>query len=252
MTLLRVLIVDDEPLARSHVQSLLSGRTDVTVIGECGDGASAVACIASEAPDLVLLDVQMPERDGLDVVRTVGPDRMPWTVFITAHDDYALEAFEVHAVDYVLKPVNRERFHRAIDRVARLHAERSTPATALRGLLGAFDEQRGPSGRLAVRAGDRVIYLKVADLDWVEAAGDNVRFHVGRQVYEQRATMASIEQRLPSASFARIHRSVIVNLDRIVEFQPWFQGDWIVVLGDGTRLQSGKSYRARLRALTAE
>lgn len=252
MNPLRVLLVDDEPLARSHVQSLLRGRTDVTVMGECGDGASAVERIVAEAPDLVLLDVQMPERDGLDVVRAVGPDRMPWTVFITAHDDYALEAFDVHAVDYVLKPVNRERFHRAIDRVVRLHAERSTPATALRGLLGALDEPRGGSGRLAVRAGDRVIYLKVADIDWVEAAGDNVRFHVGRQVYEQRATMASVEQRLPSGTFARIHRSVIVNLDRVVEFQPWFQGDWIVVLGDGTRLQSGKSYRARLKALTSE
>jgi two-component system, LytTR family, response regulator len=252
MTPLRVLIVDDEPLARSHLQSLLGSRADVTVIGECGDGASAVTRILADAPDLVLLDVQMPERDGLDVVRTVGPDRMPWTVFITAHDDYALEAFDVHAVDYVLKPVNRERFHRAIDRVVRLHAERTTPSTSLRGLLGSIDEERASTGRLAVRAGDRVIYLKVADLDWVEAAGDNVRFHVGRQVYEQRATMASVEQRLPAAKFVRIHRSVIVNLDRVVEFQPWFQGDWIVVLGDGTRLQSGKSYRAKLRALTAE
>jgi two-component system, LytTR family, response regulator len=252
MTTLRVLIVDDEPLARSHVQSLLRGRDDVQVIGECGDGATAVAQILADAPDLVLLDVQMPERNGLDVVRTVGPERMPWTIFITAFDEHALEAFEVHAVDYVLKPVNRERFHKAIDRVARLHAERSTPAVALRGLLGALEEQQAGTGRLTVRAGDRVLYLKVSDLDWVEAAGDNVRFHVGRHVYEQRATMASVEQRLPTAKFARIHRSVIVNLDRIVEFQPWFQGDWIVVLSDGTRLQSGKSYRARLRALTAE
>lgn len=249
---LRVLIVDDEPLARSHVKSLLSGREDVTVIGECGDGASAVTRILADRPDLVLLDVQMPERDGLDVVRTVGPEQMPWTVFITAHDDYALEAFEVHAIDYVLKPVNRERFTRAVDRVVRLHAERSTPEASLRGLLGAFEEGRASAGRLSVRVGDRVIFLKVADVDWVEAAGDNVRFHVGRQVYEQRATMSSVEQRLPAGKFARIHRSVIVNLDRVVEFQPWFQGDWIVVLADGTRLQSGKSYRAKLRALIGE
>jgi two-component system LytT family response regulator len=252
MTPMRVLIVDDEPLARSHVRSLLKGRDDVVVIGECGDGATAVEQIVAQQPDLVLLDVQMPERDGLDVVRTVGPDQMPWTIFITAFDDYALDAFEVHAIDYVLKPVNRERFQRAVDRVVQLHARRAPRAPALHALLGAHAEGRAGEGRLAVRAGERVIYLKIADLDWVEAAGDNVRFHVGRVVHEQRMTMVQVEQRLPPERFTRIHRSVIVNLDRIVEFQPWFQGDWIVVLADGTRLQSGKSYRARLRQIMAK
>lgn len=246
---LRVLIVDDEPLARDHVRSLLGDRQDVTVVGECSDGAAAVARIRDDRPDLVLLDVQMPERDGLDVVRTVGPDQMPWTIFITAYDDYAIDAFDVHAIDYVLKPVNRDRFHRAVDRVVRLHAERASPAPPLHALVGAIPAARIGDGRLAVRSGDRVIYLKVADIDWVEAAGDNVRFHVGKHLYEHRMTMVLVEQRLPPGRFARIHRSVIVNLDRVVEFQPWFQGDWLVILSDGTRLQSGKSYRARVRAL---
>lgn len=246
---LTILIVDDEPLARSHIRSLVEARSDVSVVGECADGASAIARILSAPPDLVLLDVQMPERSGLEVVRSVGAARMPWTIFITAHDDYALDAFEVHAIDYVLKPVNRQRFHRAIDRVVQLQGERASPVAALQGLLASTEPSLGASERLAVKTGDRVRYLKVGEIDWIEAAGDNVRFHVGRQKLEQRMTLAQLEQRLPSRRFARIHRSVIVNLDRIVEFQPWFQGDWIVVLADGTRLQSGKSYRARVRSL---
>ncbi len=246
---LTILIVDDEPLARSHIRTLLEGRGDVNVVGECADGASAVTRIVAAPPDLVLLDVQMPERSGLEVVRQVGASRMPWTIFITAHDDYALDAFEVHAIDYVLKPVNRQRFHRAIDRVVQLQRERASPAAAFQGLLAATEPVAAMAERLAVKTGDRVRYLKVAEIDWVEAAGDNVRFHVGRQKLEQRMTLSQLEQRLPARQFARIHRSVIVNLDRIVEFQPWFQGDWIVVLADGTRLQSGKSYRARVRAL---
>lgn len=245
---LRVLIVDDEPLARAHVRSLLEARGDVVVLGECGDGTSAVARILAEAPDLVLLDVQMPELDGLEVVRQVGPERMPPTIFITAFDEHALEAFEVHAVDYVLKPVNRQRFARAIDHVIR-QAGRPRDPTPLGEAMAALREPRAGSDRLAVRVGDRVLYLRVADFDWIEASGDTVRIHVGRQVYEHRATLTQLEQRLPRERFVRVHRSTIVNTDRITEFQPWFQGDWIIILGDGTRLQSGKSYRARVRSL---
>ncbi|MCC6316752.1 MAG: response regulator transcription factor [Gemmatimonadaceae bacterium] len=245
---LRVLIVDDEPLARAHLRSMLEARGDATVIGECGDGTSAVARILADAPDLVLLDVQMPELDGLEVVRQVGPERMPPTIFITAFDEHALEAFEVHAVDYVLKPVNRQRFARAIDHVRR-QATTARQSTGLAEAVAAMREPRAGADRLAVRIGERVLYLRVADFDWIEAAGDIARIHVGRQVYEHRATLTQLEQRLPRERFVRVHRSTIVNTDRIAEFQPWFQGDWIIVLADGTRLQSGKSYRARVRSL---
>ena len=248
----RVLIVDDEPLARGHLRSLLEARTDVTVIGECGDGASAVRRILDEAPDLVLLDVQMPELDGLAVVRHLGPSRMPATIFVTAYDQHAIAAFEVHALDYILKPVNRARFTKSMDRVVELlrQKEKTTQHDALTRLVeemgGAGD--RGAVERITVRVGDRMLYVKVADIDWVEAADDVVRLHVGKQVLEHRVTLSQLEQRLPK-KFARIHRSTIVNVERIREFQAWFQGDWLVILADGTKLQSGKSYRSRIREL---
>lgn len=245
---IRALVVDDEPIARGHLRALLEDRGDVQVVGECGDGRTAVERIRALAPDLVLLDVQMPELDGLDVVRAIGPDRMPPVVFVTAHDQHAVEAFEVHALDYILKPVHRARFNGAIDRV--LGLIRSGSAVNRSRPLAEVLERLAPgSERLAVRSGDRVLYLRIADIDWIEAADDLVRLHVGKTAHDHRATMGQIEQRLPHTRFVRIHRSTIVNVERIREFQPWFQGDWILVLADGTRLQSGKSYRKRIREL---
>lgn len=246
---IRALVVDDEPVARSHLRALLEDRGDVHVVDECGDGRTAVDRIRSLGPDLVLLDVQMPELDGLGVVRAIGPERMPPVVFVTAHDQHAVDAFEVHALDYVLKPVHRARFNGAIDRVVNLIRAGST-VNRSRPLAEAL-ERLSPAGadRLAIKSGERVLYLKIADIDWIEAADDLVRLHVGKAVHDHRATMAQIEQRLPSSRFVRIHRSTIVNVERIREFQPWFQGDWILVLADGTRLQSGKSYRRRIREL---
>ena len=245
----RALVVDDEPLARGHLRALLEDRGDVQVVDECGDGRTAVERIRELGPDLVLLDVQMPELDGLGVVRAIGPDRMPLVVFVTAHDQHAVEAFEVHALDYVLKPFHRARFNSAIDRVVNLIRSGSAHSRS-RPLAEAVDRLTPPaSERIAIRSGDRVLYLRTADIDWIEAADDLVRLHVGKQVYDHRATMAQIEQRLPSSRFLRIHRSTIVNIERIREFQPWFQGDWILVLADGSRLQSGKSYRKRIREL---
>lgn len=258
----RTLIVDDEPLAREHLRRLLEARDDIVVVGECGDGVSAIAQIRSQQPELVLLDVQMPEGGGFDVVRGVGVDRMPTVIFVTAYDQYALAAFEVHAVDYLLKPVHRARFARAIDRVvgtlrrddtataADGSAHASSHASA--GLAGALDAMAGErpgSDRLTVRVGDRMLFLRMQDIDWVEAADDRVRLHVGKQVLDHRTTLALLEQRLPVRTFVRVHRSAIVNVERIREFEPWFQGDWIIVLADGTRIQSGKSYRTRVREL---
>ncbi|MBK6456337.1 MAG: response regulator transcription factor [Gemmatimonadetes bacterium] len=256
----RTLVIDDEPLAREHLRALLSSRDDITVIGECGDGASAIARIRADAPELLLLDVQMPEGGGFDVVRGVGVDRMPAVIFVTAYDQHALAAFEVHAVDYLLKPVNRARFAKAIERVVRLlrpaaetpMAASARPASepvALAKAMDAIDGARAGADRLTVRAGERMLYLRMQDIDWVEAADDVARLHVGKQVFEHRVTLSQLEQRLPSRTFVRVHRSAIVNVERIREFQPWFQGDWIIVLADGTRVQTGKSYRARVREL---
>jgi len=183
-------------------------------------------------------------------VRAVGADRMPAVIFVTAHDRHAVEAFEVHALDYVLKPVNRERFNAAIDRVvAIIRSGTAARAPGLAGLLDRGAPPRAGAEHLAVRSGDRLLFLRVADIDWIEAADDKVRIHVGRVVHDHRATMAQLEERLPAPAFIRIHRSTIVNVARIREFVPWFQGDWILVLADGTRLQSGKSYRSRIREL---
>jgi two-component system, LytTR family, response regulator len=248
---IRTLVVDDEPLARQHLRTLLEARGDIEVVGECGDGRSAVRSIRATAPELVLLDVQMPELDGFGVVREIGAERMPATVFVTAFDSHALEAFEVHALDYVLKPVNRTRLKRAIDRVVALLRSEMAPRD-VRALAAVVEEDpavRQASDRLAVRVGERVLYLRVAEIDWIEAADDVVRLHMGKQVLEHRATLSQLVLRLPAKQFVRIHRSTIVNLERVREFQPWFQGDWILVLQDGTRLQSGKSYRAKIREL---
>jgi two-component system LytT family response regulator len=253
---LRALVVDDEPLARGHLRTLLEARGDVAVVGECGDGRSAVDRILADPPDLVLLDVQMPELDGLGVVRHVGPDRMPATIFVTAFDQHAIAAFEVHALDYILKPVNRVRFNKAIDRVVTLVRSSRRPAAEalaqqepLARLVDQLAAERGGAERIAVRVGERLVYLRTQDIDWVEAADDLVKLHVGKQVIEHRTTLTQLEHKLPPRKFARIHRSTIVNVERIREFQPWFQGDWLIVLADGTKLQSGKSYRARIREL---
>jgi len=258
----RVLVVDDEPLARAHLRALLAARDDVEVVGECGDGRSAVERLRDDPPDVVLLDIHMPELSGLDVVREVGADRMPTVVFVTAHDDYALEAFEAQALDYIVKPVERERLAAAMDRAVRLarrEARESSAApdvpgeqpagqaAALHRLLA--DAAAARPDRIAIKIEGRVLLVRPADIDWVEAADDCVRFHVGRAVYEQRDTLSRLEQRLPAGQFLRIHRSAIVNVDRIRELQPWFQGDWVVILADGTKLTTGRSYRPRLKAL---
>ena len=261
---IRVLIVDDEPLARRRIRSLLEGDSEVEVVGEAGNGVDAVEAIRAQSPDVVFLDIQMPELDGFGVVREVGVDELPVVVFVTAHDEHALEAFSVHALDYLLKPVERERFRDALDRAkaqlrgrgvgatagaAGLGAEPAQLGSRLDALLRHLDaEQRFP-GRLAIKTDGRVLFVRTDDIDWIETAGNNLKIHVGRDVHLLRATMSRIEQRLSPRKFLRIHRSILVNLDRVRELQPWFQGDYVVILKDGTRLTSGRSYRAALRVL---
>src|SRR5688572_12758075 len=246
-TTVRALIVDDEPLARAHLRSLLRERGDVDVVGECGDGRSAIEQIRQLTPELVLLDIQMPELDGLEVIREVGTTEMPAVVFVTAYDEHALAAFEVHAFDYILKPVSRQRFTQAIDRVVGLIRADAPAERPLDALIEAMRSERTALDRIAVKADGRVMFIRVNDIDWIEADDDLVRIHTGKAVHAHRSTLTHLEERLPGSKFLRVHRSTLVNVDRIREIQPWFQGDWVLILADGTRLHSGKSYRSKVR-----
>lgn len=245
----RTLIVDDEPLARTHLRALLADDPDIEVMGECGDGRAAVKAIRSDAPDLVLLDVQMPELDGFEVVREVGVDRVPALVFITAYDEHALRAFEAHALDYLMKPVNRETFARTIARAKELvrRASAGDMRVPLERLLAVVHGQRPAADRIAVKVDGSVHFLRVDEIEWADVDGDHVRLHARRKVYQHREPLSHLEQRLPGGKFLRIHRSALVNVDHVREIQPWFQGDFVVILADGTRLTSGRSYRERVR-----
>jgi two-component system LytT family response regulator len=248
---IRTLIVDDEPLARTHLRSLLAPDEDIEILGECGSGSEAVDAIRRDDPDLVLLDIQIPELDGFEVIRQIGPEAMPFVLFVTAYDEHALRAFEAQALDYLMKPVNRERFRGAVHRAKELirgmrGAEMAEPLTRL---LETMQPRAAPLDRLALRLDGRILFLRIEQFDWIEAADDYVRLHVGKQTLEHRDTLTRLEQRLPADRFLRIHRSTIVNVDRIREMQPWFQGDYVLIMQDGTRLTTGRSYRDRLKAL---
>ncbi len=246
---LRVLIVDDEEMARQRLRRLLAREEDVEIVGEASDGVRAVESIRSLAPDLVFLDVQMPEVDGFHVLERAGADAVPAVVFVTAYDEYALRAFDVHALDYLLKPFDEERFHDALRR-ARTQLQQRGPAGDLEPRLRALlEEIRGAPerpDRIMIKASGRILFLKTSEIDWIEASGNYVRFHVGRESYLLRETMNAIEEKLDPDRFLRIHRSTMVNIERIKEMQPWFSGDHVVVLTDGTELRLSRGYRESL------
>lgn len=245
----RVLIVDDEPLARAHLRQLLAESADMEVIGECGEGREAVRRIREEGPDLVLLDVQIPELDGFGVVRELGVERMPMVIFVTAYDEYALQAFDVFALAYLLKPVSRERFAGALARARALIQGGASDDTASRltALLERMSDSRQRGDRLSIKVDGRVMFVGVDEIDWVEAADNHVRLHMGQRTHQVRGTLTSLEERLPPEKFLRIHRSTLVNVRRIAEVQPWFAGDYVFILAGGTRLTSGRSYRRAVR-----
>ena len=246
---LRVLIVDDEELARQRIRRLLTREEEVEVIGEACDGERAVESIRSLEPDLVFLDVQMPEVDGFAVLERLRPHPPPAVVFVTAHDDYAVRAFEVHAVDYLRKPFDAVRFKEAFSRARRRLAGAAAEERArkLDALLAQVEAQPPRSReRLMVRSDGRLYFVRIDDIDWVEAAGNYVKLHVGRDTHLMRETMSGIEKMLDPSRFLRIHRSAIVNLDRVREMQPWFSGEYTVILRDGTQLRLSRVYRDRL------
>jgi two-component system LytT family response regulator len=240
---LRVLIVDDEPLARRGLRVRLERMESVDVVGECASGSAAVASIEEDRPDVVLLDVQMPELDGFDVVEAVGVARMPITIFVTAYDRHAIRAFEANALDYLLKPLDDDRLARSIERARARVAEKQGQARPLGKAIAGPD---APRQRIVLRDRGRVLVLDYADIDWIAAEGDYVRVHSAGRGHLFRQTMAMMEARLDPAAFARIHRSTIVNVKSVREVVTRGDRDWVVVLRDRTRLKMSRSYRDRL------
>lgn len=244
----RTLIIDDEELARERLASLLAKEPDVEVIGEADDGRTALAAILREKPDLVFLDVQMPEMNGFEVLDALSNENRPNVVFVTAHDKFALKAFDVHAVDYLLKPFDRDRFKTALKRA--LEKARSKGAQAeVNAVLDEVRSAAKPVDRLLIKTDGRVLLLKVEDIDWVEAADNYVNLHAGSDSHLMRETMNSLEGKLPVEKFMRISRSTIVNLERIKELQPMFHGEYVVILKNGTKLTLSRSYRDKLDKL---
>jgi len=246
---IRTMVVDDEPVARERIVSLLQQEQDIEVVGECADGHQAVNAIQAYHPDLVFLDVQMPAVDGFGVIQQVGADRMPPVVFVTAYDEYALRAFEVHAIDYLLKPFGRDRFQQTLQH-AREHLERRRAGDLGKRLLALVQDLKPEPqklDRLVVKSGGRVFFLRTDEIDWIEAAGNYVRLHLAEDSHLFRETMNNMESRLDANHFVRIHRSRIVNTDRIKELQPWFNGEYVVVLQNGARLTLSRGYREKLQ-----
>jgi two-component system LytT family response regulator len=241
---LRVLIVDDEEPGRRKLRRMLEGEPGVTVIGEAGNGADAIARIRELDPDLVLLDIQMPQGNGFEVVEAIGPDAMPPVIFVTAFDQHALRAFDVRALDYLLKPVAPERLREALGRVPGREADGSDRAIALHHLLDTV-APRPYLTRLLVHAGERAALLAVERIDWIEADRNVVHLHVGGRAVSLRESISALEERLDPAHFLRVSRSVIVRLDAIRELQPWSHGDYRVMLVDGTTVMWSRRYRAR-------
>jgi two-component system LytT family response regulator len=246
---LRTLIVDDEPLIRSGIRSGLSSFDDVEIVGECGSGMQAIEIVFSQRPDLVFLDVQMPDCTGLEVVRRIGPDRMPAVVFVTAYDEYAVKAFELNAVDYLLKPFDEERLHASIKRARERIASRDQAelTARLQALLDS-SEQKWPE-RIVVRNGERFDFVSVDSIDWIESANNYVQLHCAARQHLLGETLTNIEKRLDPQKFRRIHRFRIVNLSRIIAVHPMMSGTYEMELRGGIRLTTGRQYKDAVREL---
>ena len=241
---LTALVVDDEPIARHAVVRLLREDPDIEVAGECGDGVSAVAAIRDLSPDLVFLDIQMPAITGLDVVATIGAARMPATIFVTAYEQFAVRAFEANAVDYLVKPFSRERFAETLRRAKqRLATARGTDADTTARILQALaslQQRDAYLERLPVREDERVVLVDVDDIVWIKASGNTVRLHLADRVHDLRETMSALAARLDPRRFARVHRSAIINIRRVKDIHPWFNGYHVVTMDTGQQLRMSR------------
>jgi len=251
MRTITAIVADDEPPARQYLRLLLSEFPEVRVIRECADGRDTLSAIDLLRPELVFLDVQMPELDGFAVLENVEPMALPAVIFVTAYDAFALRAFEVHALDYLLKPFTRARFQAAmahtLERLAQPKQDRKDSRMAA--LLAELRLNRR-EGRVAITTSEGVYFVPAAEIDWIEAAGNYAKLHTGTQTHQLRETLKMLEAKLDPTTFVRVHRSAIVNLGSIQRLEPWFHGEYAVRMRDGTRLMCSRKYSPSLRALT--
>jgi two-component system LytT family response regulator len=254
---LRVVITDDEELARHGIRSRLARSRDVEIVAECRNGRETIEAVRRTSPDLVFLDVQMPGKNGFEVIETIGWDSFPHVIFVTAHDRYAIHAFDVNAVDYLLKPIDDERFDLALAR-ARESLSRERDSDFRRRLASVVNEMaaesrhgqsKARSDRIVIRSGGRLVFVRVAEIDWIEAAGDYVSLHAGKKSWLLRQTIAAMEKELEPSGFARIHRSTLVQLDRISELKSLDNGEYLVLLRDATSLKLSRNYRQALERM---
>ncbi len=253
MTQIRTLIVDDEALARTGVRKHLQAHPDVQVIGECASGAEAVAAIRQDRPDLVFLDIQMPDLGGFGVIEEISPEQMPEVIFVTAFDEFALKAFESRALDYLLKPIRQERLDQAMVRIrGLLRGHESDRSNQLRRLLDDAGVNVGYLKRFVAKNGSRITLVNVEDVEWIEAADNYVELHTGAKTHLVRETLSDVEQRLNPDQFLRIRHSTIVNVRLIRELEPLFNGEYLIRLTNGTELNSSRRYRRRLAVLLGD
>jgi two-component system LytT family response regulator len=249
---LRAVLVDPDALARRSLRQLLEEDRDIAVVAECGTAEAALETVGRERPDLVLLELTIPDMDGFALARKLLPDARGGLIFVTSRPDGALEAFDVHAIGYLLKPVGHERLHQLLEhaRTLLLRERRGSSASEwLMALLDQRDAERQRRARLLIRHADGAFFVRTEAIDWIEAAGKLVKVHAGRQVHVQREALARIEHHLDPERFVRISRSAIVNIDRIREIQPWFNGEYLVILDDDSQVATSRHYRANLRRL---
>jgi len=243
--------VDDEPLARERIRDILETDSEIEIIGECAGGDEAIEAIERQTPDLVFLDVEMPGKDGFAVLEELGPERIPAIIFVTAYDQYAVRAFEVYALDYLLKPFDQERFEKALQR-AKAHIQNEKSENITERILSALEEIKSKPvhlERLVIKMNGHVFFVKTNDIDWLEAEGNYVRLHAGKESYLLRDTISALEGQLDTKRFVRVHRSAIVNVDRIQELQAWFHGEYRIILREGVQLTLSRSYREKLHEL---
>jgi two-component system LytT family response regulator len=244
---IRTLIVDDEPLARKRIKRLLIEEPDIEIIGECASGREAIERIQDTSPDLLFLDIQMPEIGGFEVLEALGGGKMPLIIFVTAYDQHALQAFEVHALDYLLKPFRQERFKAAVEHALTQLRESGAPESesyaGLAELIGKLQTGQNHLSRFMVKSSNRVVVVKASEVDWMESASNYVVLHAGEQTHIVRQTIQSLEERLCPKTFLRISRSVIVNLERVQELQPMAKGEYVVLLANGQKLTMTRGIR---------
>jgi two-component system LytT family response regulator len=251
---LKLLIVDDEPLARERIREMLRADPQIEVIGDCSNGDDAIEAVKTLHPDILLLDIQMPGTDGFGVLEALDPKDIPCVIFITAYDQYAVKAFEVYALDYLLKPFDRERFTRAIER-GKQHVLKERNSSLNDRVLAVLNEIKNKPEyleRLVIRTNGHIFFIKTEEIDWLEAEGNYVRLHSGKESYLLRDAISSLENQLDPKKFLRIHRSAIVNINRIQELQPWFHGEYRIILQDGVQLTLSRSYRDKLNELVGK